>query len=137
MHMCLSVRRLSPQRRAYSFAAADAEDFKKEQKMQHLKMARQQSLSSRQDLQAAGPAAPPVLKPGDPGFRWHAMVPASARLDYLEEPKSAFEEGSLGSFNPKKTRFIQKTREVELKRKQTTQRAMQPNVEGRGMIIYS
>jgi hypothetical protein len=28
------------------------------------------------------------LEPGDPGFRWHASIPAPARLDYLNQPDS-------------------------------------------------
>ncbi|KAK9865132.1 hypothetical protein WJX84_002869 [Apatococcus fuscideae] len=33
-------------------------------------------------------AASRKLKPGEPGFRWHAAVPQPARLDYLEQPES-------------------------------------------------
>ncbi len=32
------------------------------------------------------PASP--LKPGQPGFRWHAAIPQAASLDYVKKPES-------------------------------------------------
>ena len=31
---------------------------------------------------------PVALKPGDPGFRWHAAIPEPASLDYVKRPES-------------------------------------------------
>lgn len=107
--------------------------------MEQLRRAREQSLrnSREQEVAPAGDAPKRAVQPGEPGFRWHAAVPQSAKLDYVAEPESVYDESAAGGYNPKKTRFVAKTREIERKRKQTTQRAMKPNVEGRGMIIYS
>lgn len=35
-------------------------------------------------------AAKDVVMPGQPGFRWHAMVPQAASLDYVRLPASQF-----------------------------------------------
>lgn len=49
-------------------------------------------LRKQRRLQAAAPAPAPNagknLKPGDPGFRWHARVPEPAKLDYLKLPEN-------------------------------------------------
>lgn len=40
-----------------------------------------------QDPQLDTNGRPVALKPGDPGFRWHASVPEPASLDYVKRPE--------------------------------------------------
>ena len=60
----------------------------------------------KKELEASepNPIAVRNLKPGDPGFRWHASIPAPAKLDYMRRPDSmAATEGEAvkGKAKPK------------------------------------
>lgn len=60
----------------------------------------------KQELERAEPKpeSNKNLKPGDAGFRWHASIPAPARLDYMRRPENmASQEGEAvrGKAKPK------------------------------------
>ena len=53
-----------------------------------LQRKRRQQAQARENL---GPVK--KLKQGDPGFRWHATIPAPAKLDYMRRPDNAVPAG--------------------------------------------
>ena len=69
-------------------------------------LARLRKARKRSAEQAApSPGAQKKLRPGDPGFRWHASIPAPAKLDYMKRPDSLVpvgeQEAGRGKGKPK------------------------------------
>ena len=82
-------------------------------------------------------AAARRLKPGEPGFRWHAAVPQPARLDYIEQPESkvAVSNREASSSKPKPDRLGRKLKVLNRKVQAGAGRAAKVSLEGRGMMI--
>jgi transcription factor SPN1 len=76
------------------------------------------------------------LKPGDPGFRWHASIPAPARLDYIKRPASKVIADSNGPRRAKDAGGKVSKRLQQLQRKKGSGKKMSKvSIEGRGMVI--
>lgn len=75
------------------------------------------------------------LRPGDPGFRWHASIPAPARLDYIKRPASKV-IADTGPRRAKDSGGKVAKRLVQMSRKKGSNKKMSKvSVEGRGLII--
>ena len=84
-------------------------------------------------------AASRKLKPGEPGFRWHAAVPQPARLDYIEQPESKVagnsQQSTGGKSSGKSDRLGRKLKVLNRKVQAGAGRAAKISLEGRGMMI--
>ncbi len=83
-------------------------------------------------------AARRKLKPGEPGFRWHAAVPQPARLDYIEQPESkalSSSQQASGGKSGKPDRLGRKLKILNRKVQNGAGRAAKISLEGRGMMI--
>ena len=73
----------------------------REAELARLRKARKRSAEQT----APSPGAQKKLRPGDPGFRWHASIPAPAKLDYMKRPESLVpageQEAGRGKGKPK------------------------------------
>merc|ERR1719399_780078 len=74
------------------------------------------------------------LKPGDPGFRWHATVPQKASMDYKYRPASNAVHPTAKSieFQEKEERLSRRMRGMG-KSSEKFERPVNLSVEGRGM----
>lgn len=77
------------------------------------------------------------LKPGDPGFRYHASIPQPARLDYLKRPESAVnvDPASLRKGPGKLSGMGKKLKHLNAKKSNAGAKAAKVSVEGRGLLI--
>lgn len=76
------------------------------------------------------------LRPGDPGFRWHASIPAPARLDYIKRPASKVIADSNGPRRAKEGGGKVAKRLMQMSRKKGTPKKIgRVSVEGRGLVI--
>lgn len=79
------------------------------------------------------------IKHGERGYRWHALIPSTSKLDYVVAPArdSTLEAAAQATGTGKKDegRFAKKMREVQRKQKGQTARAAVPSVEGRSIIF--
>mmetsp|Transcript_25094 Transcript_25094/g.54577 ORF Transcript_25094/g.54577 Transcript_25094/m.54577 type:complete len:489 (-) Transcript_25094:841-2307(-) len=121
----------------------EKEEEKRAEKEKQLKEARARALEQQKQVEAtqaatvAGKAKPKV---GEAGYRWHASIPATSKLDYVVEPQKAAGAPAVaaaaGAHNaPKDNRFAKKMREVVRKQKGNAARAAKPSVEGRSIVL--
>jgi transcription factor SPN1 len=111
--------------------APQAEEEKKKLKARELERARvmNKAISQEQDEKLAAMMA--GVK------RVHAMIPQSSKLDYVNEPQSMVEaERGQGGGRVSGGILEKKGREILRRSKQTSDRAMKPSIEGRGMVLY-
>jgi transcription factor SPN1 len=77
------------------------------------------------------------LKPGDPGFRYHASIPQPARLDYLNRPQSTVnvDPATLRKGPGKLTAMGKKLKTLNAKKSNASAKAAKISIEGRGLLI--
>ena len=83
------------------------------------------------------PIAYKNLKPGDPGFRWHASIPAPAKLDYMRRPDSqAATEGEAvkGKAKPK-DKMSKKLVAMSKKGGRKSAAEGKVSLQGRGLLL--
>ena len=78
------------------------------------------------------------LKPGDPGFRWHAEVPQPARLDYSKRPSGlvAADPAGMrkGGGKTGKDKMMKKLQDIGRRGKESG-KASRVSVQGRDLIM--
>ena len=100
------------------------------------RQAKQQQQRARQrtsavDADEEEPGVRP-LRPGDPGFRWHAAIPQAASLDYVRRPQAQFSmpERKAGAKGGEKEHRLTKKLAAISKAAKASGRAAQVSVEG-------
>ncbi len=135
------------------FFDPEAEAEKRRAKEEALKLARAQALDAqreREDQEERERVERNKIKVGERGYRWHAMIPQTLKLDYVVAPQadpglssgvmglgggeSASQAGGAGGKRDE-GRFAKKMREVQRKQKGSTARAAVPSVEGRNIVL--
>ena len=78
------------------------------------------------------------LKQGDPGFRWHATIPAPAKLDYMRRPDSMVQSGEgeavKGKAKPK-DRMSKKLAAMSRKGSRKGAGDSKVSLQGRGLLL--
>lgn len=78
------------------------------------------------------------LKQGDPGFRWHATIPAPAKLDYMRRPESMVSAGEgeavKGKAKPK-DRMSKKLAAMSRKGARKSAENGKVSLQGRGLLL--
>lgn len=101
---------------------------------------RAQLLKKKRQRSTEEPGEDRPLKPGDPGFRFSAVVPERAKLDYKRAPVSAVAQdasaGQRGGKAPatQSDRMMRKLDNISKQRKQSG-KAAKVSVEGRGLVV--
>ncbi|KAL6756903.1 hypothetical protein V8C86DRAFT_2637178 [Haematococcus lacustris] len=126
------------------FFDGEAEAEKRRQKELELQRSRVQmqlQTQKREAAMAAANAAKAKIKHGEAGYRWHAVIPQTSKLDYVVAPQSdqslAADASNMPSTSNKKDegRFVKKMRDVVRKQKGSNARAAVPSVEGRNIVL--
>ncbi len=75
-----------------------------------------------------------ALRPGDPGFRWHASIPEPARLDYVRRPTSQVAmDVNKARAKPKGDKMDKRLKMMNRPGRAGLAKAAKVSVEGRGM----
>ena len=94
---------------------------------------RRQQAEARQNL---GPVK--RLNQGDPGFRWHATIPAPAKLDYMRRPDNMVPAGEgeavKGKAKPK-DRMSKKLAAMSRKGTRKSAGDGKVSLQGRGLLL--
>lgn len=108
-------------------------DEEEGQRILEARQRRQRALQEQAKGEGDGEGAAKALRPGDPGFRFHAAIPQAASLDYVKRPESRatmVDKRSGGKSSEHKL-----SKKLKTLGKVATKRAANVSVEGRNVTV--